>query len=175
MSQAATKAPPQASALWTFSIDLYRAPGFSDACIRLQDDAGADVNLVFFLLWNAALKRKLSTAEVAAVDRAVADWRETAVIPMRRIRRALKDAPLLPDPNVLEDYRTRIKGLELEAERLEHEALSDFFQERSPGQLVASGTEAARANIAAYEDHLATHFAKEPVDTIVAAFAAKHG
>lgn len=175
MSQAAPKAPPQGSPLWRFSLDLYRAPGFADACIRLQDEAGVDVNLLFFLLWNASLKKQFAAADVAATDGHVAGWRNTVVIPIREIRRALKDAPLLPDPGVVEDYRTRIKGLELEAERLEHEALSDFFQSDAPGHGAASPREAARANVAAYENYLGKSFPKAPVDAILAAFDDKHG
>ena len=175
MSQAAPKAPPQGSPLWTFSLDLYRSPGFSDACIRLQDEVGVDVNLLFFLLWNASLKKRFSVADVKAADAAVADWRNTAVIPIRNIRRALKDAPVLPDPGIVEDYRTRIKGLELEAERLEHEALLDFFQSHAPGENAASALDAARANIAAYENYLGKTFPKAPAETILGTFASKHG
>lgn len=171
MSQAAPRTPPQGSPLWRFSLGLYRAPGVSDACLRLQDEAGADVNIVFFLLWNASMKRQLSLAEVKATDASVAGWREAAVIPMRSIRRALKDAPLLADTGLVEDYRTKVKGLELEAERLEHEALSDFFQSEAPGTSVASAMDAARANLAAYEQHLAKNFPKAAVDTIIAAFS----
>jgi uncharacterized protein (TIGR02444 family) len=173
MSQAAPKAPPQGSPLWRFSLDLYRAPGFSDACIRLQDEAGVDVNIVFFLLWNASLKKQFAVADVAATDGHVAAWRNTAVIPIRAIRRALKDAPVLPDSGVVEVYRTRIKGLELEAERLEHEALSDFFQSDAPGREVASAPDAARANVAAYENYLGRNFPKEATAAILAAFRSK--
>jgi len=142
----------------------------ADACIRLQDETGADVNIVLFLLWNASLKRQFSLADVKATDGAVANWRETAVIPMREIRRALKDAPVLPDSNIVEDYRTRVKGLELEAERLEHEALSDFFQSDAPGSAASSSIETARANLEAYEKYLAKNFPKAAVDAILAAF-----
>jgi uncharacterized protein (TIGR02444 family) len=175
MSQATPKAPPQGSPLWRFSLDLYRAPAFSEACIRLQDEVGVDVNIVFFLLWNASLKRQFSVADVEATDRAVVRWREATVIPIRAVRRAMKDAPLLPDPGVVEDYRTKIKGLELEAERLEHEALSDFFQSDAPGQDAPSALDAARANLAAYEKYLDKNFPKEPAEAILAAFETKHG
>ena len=170
MSQAAAKAPPQGSPLWHFSLGLYRAPEVAEACLRLQDEAGADVNIVFFLLWNASQKRQFSAADVKATDAAVAVWREATVIPMREIRRALKDAPLLPNPGIVESYRTKIKGLELEAERLEHEALSDFFQADSPGANGASVTEAARANLQAYEKFLGNDFPRAAVEAILAAF-----
>src|SRR5690349_895850 len=169
MSQAAPKMPPQGTPLWTFSLDLYRAPGFSESCIGLQDEAGVDVNLVFFLLWNASMKKRLSVADVKAADAAVGDWRNMAVIPIRNIRRALKDAPILPDPGIVEDYRTRIKGLELEAERLEHEALYDFFQSNAPGENAASAIESAQANVAAYEQYLGKSFPKASVETILSA------
>lgn len=175
MNQAAAKAHPQGSVLWRFSLGLYREPGVADACLRLQDEAGADVNIVFFLLWNASLKREFSLADVKATDSAVADWREMAVIPMRKIRRSLKDAPVLPDPGIVEDYRTKIKGLELEAERLEHEALSDFFQSDAPGANATSAMEAARGNLEAYGKYLSRKFPKEAVETILSAFKAKHG
>lgn len=145
-------------------------PGVAEACLRLQDEAGADVNIVFFLLWNAAQKRQFSAADVETTDAVVAGWREAAVIPMREIRRALKDAPLLSDPGIVEDYRTRIKGLELEAERLEHEALFDFFQAHAPGANVASTTEAARANLQVYEKFLGNDLPRASVEAILAAF-----
>lgn len=174
MSQAELKASPRGSPLWRFSLDLYQAPGFSDACIRLQDEAGVDVNIVFFLLWNASLKKQFAVADVAATDGHVAAWRNTAVIPIRAIRRALKDAPVLPDSGIVEDYRTRIKALELEAERLEHEALSDFFQSDAPGHDAASAADAARANMAAYENYLGRNFPKDATAAILAAFQSKH-
>ncbi len=82
---------------------------------------------------------------------------------------------MLPDNGVVEDYRTKVKGLELEAERLEHEALLDFFQDRAPGTGTSSPIDAARENLAAYESCLATSFPKESIQTILAAFEAKHG
>src|SRR5215212_2522385 len=105
MSQAAPKAPPQGSPFWHFSLALYRAPGVADNCLRLQDEVGVDVNLLFFLLWNASLKRQLSAADVQAVDSRVAGWRRTAVVPLREIRRALKAAVGLIEPGAAELFR----------------------------------------------------------------------
>ena len=48
-----------ASPFWQFSLAFYRQPGVADACIRLQEEAGVDVNLLLFLLWQASLKRGL--------------------------------------------------------------------------------------------------------------------
>ncbi len=39
--------------LWRFALDLYARAGVAPACLTLQDDAGADVTLVLYLLWCA--------------------------------------------------------------------------------------------------------------------------
>lgn len=175
MTQAATKAPPQGSPFWHFSLNLYRAPEVADACIRLQDEAGVDVNLLFFLMWNASLKRRLSAADVAAADTHVAKWRQQAVVPLRAIRRALKSAPVMVESGTSEAFRTRIKGLELEAERLEQEALYDFAQLRPLGEIAASAQEAASANVAAYEKFTARPFPQPAVAILLDGFGKLRG
>lgn len=170
MTQAASKAQSQGSPFWHFSLGFYRAPGVAEACLRLQDEAGADVNLLFFLLWHASLKRRLSAAEVDAADRKVRAWREGAVIPLRNIRRALKEKAGLIDPSITELFRTKIKGLELEAERLQQEALYEFAQSATLGQVAASAEDAARANVAAYEAYSSRRFPKAAADVVLDAF-----
>lgn len=174
MSQAASKAPSPGSPFWHFSLGFYRTPGVADACIRLQDEAGVDVNLLFFLLWNASLRRQFSPADVEAADRRVAGWRKTAVVPLREIRRALKSAGGPIEPGTAEVFRTKVKGLELEAERLQQEALHDYSQSTALGMGAASAEAAARANLAAYEKYSARSFPKGPVDAILAAFGKLH-
>ena len=175
MSQAVQKAPPQGSPLWQFSLSLYRAPGVADACILLQDEVGVDVNLLFFLLWNASLKRQFESGDVHSVDSCIAGWRKTAVIPLREIRRGLKSAPALIEPGAAELFRAKVKGLELEAERLQQETLFALSQTAALGRKAASANVAARANIAAYEKYSTRDFPRPAVDAILAAFAAKHG
>jgi uncharacterized protein (TIGR02444 family) len=41
---------PPDDPFWRFSLDLYGRPGVAPACLALQDEAGADVNLVLYLL-----------------------------------------------------------------------------------------------------------------------------
>jgi len=174
MNQAAPKAPPQGSPFWHFSLGFYRAPQVAESCLRLQDEAGVDVNLLFFLLWNASLKRQFSPADVEAVDRRVRGWRENAVIPLREIRRALKSAAGLIEPGETEVFRTKVKGLELEAERLQQQTLYDFSRSEALGESAASADAAARANVAAYEKYCARSFPKDAVDVILDAFGKLH-
>ncbi|MEX2034267.1 MAG: DUF2390 domain-containing protein, partial [Xanthobacteraceae bacterium] len=51
------------SPFWRFSVKFYGVPGVAPACIELQDRAKVDVNVLFFLLWNATQKRALGDTE----------------------------------------------------------------------------------------------------------------
>ena len=53
------KPPVSKSPFWQFSVKFYAVPGVAQACIELQDQAKVDVNILFFLLWNATQGRAL--------------------------------------------------------------------------------------------------------------------
>src|SRR5260370_34143515 len=119
MTETDIKPAAQGSPFWRFSLRLYRAPGVGDACIALQETSGVDVNLLLFLLWQAKEQRALTAADVKALDQTIGGWRDTAVIPLRNLRRALKSSPGLVAPNTAEAVRTRIKCGGLRARRME--------------------------------------------------------
>ncbi len=83
------------SPFWRFSLGFYRVPEVADTCIELQDQAGVDVNLLMFLLWNATQKRQASKADVENLERRIGEWRNAAVVPAAR------------DPASPEDRRPR--------------------------------------------------------------------
>jgi uncharacterized protein (TIGR02444 family) len=155
--------------LWRFSLHFYRLDGVSDACIALQDEYGVDVNLLLFLFWLAAGRRQLSVADVKRLDDAVRGWRDLTIVPIRDTRRKLKGAATLVEAQKQEAFRTKIKAVELEAERLQQEALFGLTRTGPLGSEAAPG-EAARANIAAYERGLAARFPKRAVDVLAGAF-----
>ena len=158
------------SPFWRFSLQLYRRPGVADACIALQEEAGADVNLLLFLLWHAAQRRALSVEEVAGLEAKVAAWRERAVIPLRAIRRTLKSPQALVEAGDAEAFRTRIKAVELEAERLQQEAM--YAIAAPSGEPFASPAAAAHASIEAYEKVRARPFAQPAVETLLSQLCA---
>ncbi len=157
------------SPFWRFSLQFYRLPGVAEACIALQEEAGVDVNLLLFLLWHGARQRALSAAEIAGLDQQIAGWRDLTVIPLRAIRRALKSPPALVEAGSAEAFRTRIKGVELEAERLQQEAMYHLVRASMLGEATASAASAARHNVAAYESVRGTAFAVLAVDTLLEA------
>jgi uncharacterized protein (TIGR02444 family) len=168
MSNAETQA---GSPFWRFSLRFYRRPDVAQACIALQDGCGVDVNLLLFLLWLAADKRRIGAAEVEALLAKAGPWRDEVVVPLRALRRRLKGGSPLLQPNAAEFFRTRIKALELEAERLQQEAL--FALAASLATAVEPSVErAARGNLAAYERAMGHAFTPAAVDVLLAAMSA---
>jgi uncharacterized protein (TIGR02444 family) len=159
------------SPFWRFSLQFYRQPGVAEACIALQEDSGADVNLLLFLLWHAAQRRRLAAADIAALEQRIAPWREASVIPLRAVRRALKTPPALIEAPIAEGFRTRIKAVELEAERLQQEAMYALVRGGLLGDEAPSAAEAARANVRAYGEICRAAFAPPTVETLLTALA----
>ena len=154
---------------WRFSLHFYRQPGVSDACIMLQDDCGVDVNLLLFLLWLADGERLLSAEEVRKLDDRVRDWRILTIIPIREVRRKLKAARTLVDPGKQEVFRNKMKTIELEAERLQQEALYALAHSGPLGKRAAPSA-AARSNVSAYERIMNVTFPRSALDVLLGAF-----
>ena len=166
-----TKTQPssETTPFWRFSLQFYRLSDVADACVALQDDYGVDVNLLLFLLWRADEGRLLSGDEVKSLDDKVRDWRNLTVIPMRTIRRKLKSARTLIEPARQEAFRTKIKANELEAERLQQQALFALSQSTPFGKEADPRT-AAHSNLCAYEHIMGATFPRETVDVLLGAF-----
>jgi uncharacterized protein (TIGR02444 family) len=160
----------QGSPFWRFSLGFYRQPGVADACIALQDECGVDVNVLMFFLWFATQQKEVTAKQARAVWEQAAMWRDHVVAPLRSVRRKLKEGvPLVPH-DIAEFFRTRIKAVELESERLEQEALFAMI----PGietTAAPSLEAAARANVLAYEQALAVAFSRGPLEILIAALA----
>jgi len=170
-----TQTQTQTTPFWRFSLHFYRQAGVSDACIALQDDCGVDVNLLLFLFWLADDGQLLSADEVKKLDDKVRDWRNLTIVPIRETRRKLKGARTLVEPMQQEAFRTKVKAIELDAERLQQQALYAFTQS-GPLGTQATPRAAARGNVAAYERIMGVSFPKGAVDVLVGAFdSIEHG
>jgi uncharacterized protein (TIGR02444 family) len=135
---------PQGSeaSLWAFAVDLYAAPGVAEACLALQDRHGCDVNVLLFAAWMGAVHRgAITPAEMAEAVANVQGWHAEIVRPLRSVRRRLKSGPPPAPEESSESLRARIKGIEIEAERIELAALERLAatgQTRGPGDGGAS-------------------------------------
>ena len=108
--------------LWEFSLALYAQPGVAVRCLALQDECGADVNLLLCAAWVGASGRgQLDAAAIADLEIIARPLHENVVQPLRAARIWLK-AAAGSDPE-LAKLRTEIKRLELSAERAEQARL----------------------------------------------------
>jgi uncharacterized protein (TIGR02444 family) len=156
------------SPFWRFSLDFYARPGVAEACLALQDRCGADINLLLFLLWMALSRRSFSPEAVRAFDKRIGDWRKTVVIPLRTLRRNLKQGSALVAPAEAEAFRAQVKALELEAERSQQEAMAALAASAADG-MAESIDAAARQNIAAYQTVSSRDFPADLVAVLLAA------
>jgi uncharacterized protein (TIGR02444 family) len=158
----------QSSPFWQFSLQVY--PHVAEPCLELQDRFGVDVNVLLFLLWAAHHRRKVSPGEVHFITSAVASWNAAVVVPLRNARRALRTPPEVVDREAAGALRQRVKEVEIEAERLQQEALYRFMPIEKVGAPEPSRYTAARCNIEIYAAKLGTVFAGSLIDALLDGF-----
>ena len=113
-------------AIWDWVLEAYGRPGVPAATLALQDIHGQNTS---YLLW--AVHSRTTNADLlvraAAAARA---WDQTALVPLREVRRALKPS-LAPFPDdQREQFREAVKALELASEKLLMETLERLSNDR---------------------------------------------
>ena len=103
--------------LWDWALAAYGADGVAPACLELQDAAGQNVPLLLWAAWCAAEGRTPDEDALEAAGDTARAWQETAIAPLRAIRRALKPRAPDLDDEAREAVRAQVKAVELEAER----------------------------------------------------------
>ncbi|MGH6946465.1 MAG: TIGR02444 family protein [Kiloniellales bacterium] len=135
-----------AESFWRFSLALYGVKPVAEACLRLQDRDGLDVNLLLYLCWAGSRGTRFDSGQVGALIAETEGWRREVVRPLRRARRALKGfaAPGLAEAAA--ELRGRIKRDELESERLQQRLMVSWH---CPAEGAADPAASAH-NLAAY-------------------------
>jgi uncharacterized protein (TIGR02444 family) len=125
-------------------------------CLCLQDQNGVDVNVLLYLIWAGHCGRKLDGAHIKTIRDLIEDWRLHVVVPLRGVRRWLKE-PTAVFHDRADQLRQTIKAAELESERLQQEVLFAHADVHSLGE-PAPVAEAMNANIRGYELLLKSSF-----------------
>jgi len=138
---------------WDFSVRTYREPGVADACLALQDEHGADVNLLLYCCWagwyNDALDQNTFNQALGFSQ----TWAENVVRPLRGVRRWMKAdgcGNKLLDFEICQDVRERVKATELRAEKLQQEALEALPLQSLKENRIPAGPRAVAANLRRY-------------------------
>lgn len=143
------------SLLWTFSLEHYAKPGVKQACLRLQDEYGLDVNVALACLWHERRGAEPLSSKDIATLLATVDEQRARVAKIRPLRREAKSV----DDGL---YRA-LKRSELLAENLLQRALSEALSERPDGPR-GDG----RASLQRYAEHASTTLPEALVDAFVA-------
>jgi uncharacterized protein (TIGR02444 family) len=126
--------------LWDFSLTHYQA--VEPLCLRLQDEAGFEINSLLWVMWCVQNGRDPGPRTTDAAQLAQA-W-SVSTGALRTARREMKTPPDGLDPDATAALRTQVKACELEAERLLQLALATLA--RGLPRIVPSATAAfARA------------------------------
>lgn len=116
-------------AAWRHLCDLYADPALAAELLRRQDQQGLDVVLHLFARWAEAQGHGLDAAALARAEACVAPWRETVILPLRRLRRAMKTMAGV-EAGAAAEARRQVAAAELAAERAEVEMLCEWLRTR---------------------------------------------
>jgi len=155
---------------WDFSLAVYRKPGVSAACLQLQDEAGADVNLLLFFCWLATVRdTPLDDADICGVVARTEAWRDHVVRPLREVRRRLKGGVSDFPAESVASLRSEVKRIELQSEHLQQDMLLEIVKSMRADVSGAVGSPEKEAlhradqNIAAY----LTNLGAERTDAVI--------
>jgi uncharacterized protein (TIGR02444 family) len=134
-----TSAPVEMdSALWRFSLAVYRSAGVQEECLEVQERYGVDVNLLMLCAYAGAVEGVvLSASDVADALDATGGWHANVVRTLRQVRRTLKPWGVAGQGDfsqVVEAVRVKVKGVELEAEQIEQAMMWGWLRAQA-GQL----------------------------------------
>lgn len=125
--------------LWDWVLAAYARPGAPEICLKLQDEYGQNISL---LLW-AICARPGDPALLKEAAAAARSWDESALVPLRATRRALKTPRPPVDDADREGLREDVKVAELRAERVLIETLERLSRGTSPVGSALEGASAA--------------------------------
>jgi uncharacterized protein (TIGR02444 family) len=142
------------SPFWDFSLAFYARPGVAEECLALQERHDADVNVVLYLLFLARHGRLLEERDVARLQALAEPWRQTVVLPLRALRRALKAPVGVFEPQATASLRNEVKRIELAAERLQQETLERLAAAGALGRACSDPALCASTHLALYAERI---------------------
>lgn len=146
---------------WDFSVRTYRTEEVPGACLSLQNDYGADVNMLLYCAWIGVAIGPFDGELFNRASEYSVRWAESVVIPLRDVRTWMKHGGCSVQPTPMEEcmqLREEVKSLELAAEKMQQEALESLLaveQTRSapPDRIVTD----VAANLMLYLDCMDIH------------------
>ncbi len=82
--------------LWDFCLELYAQPDIEALCLRLQDEQQVNVLVLLWCAWLEATGAHLTREELAAAAEQTNGASEQALVPLRQVRRHLRNSGIFP-------------------------------------------------------------------------------
>ena len=157
--------PAQDESFWDFSLRTYSQAGVPAACLALQDELGADVNMILYCIWAGSRAAALDEAAFRRAFEFSSRWATEVVNPLRRARRWMKQEAGTEgtvDGAACFALREQIKTAELAAEKLQQLTLAAL-----PLTDGAGGLEAVMANLRLYFGAIGAPLDDEAVERLM--------
>jgi len=114
---------------WDFSVRTYRTDGVPDACLSLQNDYGADVNMLLYCCWIGAHIGQFDGELFARASAFSTQWADHVVVPLRSARTWMKHTGCDTEPvptDACMQLREEIKSVEFAAEKIQQQVLESL-------------------------------------------------
>lgn len=112
---------------WDFSVRTYKTDSVPDACLSLQNERGVDVNMLLFCCWYGQSRGELLTDSFQQLLDFSQQWSQQVVKPLRKVRTWMKHDGCadqnMPTEQCMQ-VREKVKGIELEAEKIQQDMLA---------------------------------------------------
>jgi uncharacterized protein (TIGR02444 family) len=116
---------------WDFSVRTYRTDGVPAACLSLQNDYGADVNMLLYCAWIGAAVGPFEHELFSRANDYSLRWAKNIVIPLREARTWMKHTGCGAQPTPTAEcmqLREDVKSVEFAAEKMQQEVLGSMVQ-----------------------------------------------
>ena len=145
---------PKTQGFWDFSVRTYYGEGVQEAFLALQNQWGADTNMLLFCIWLGRTHGQFSDRLFAAACDFSTNWAQHVVVPLRDVRTWMKGTGChdgkVPVQDCM-DLREKVKGVELGAEKLQEEVLESLCADHPQvQQSAAEQLAAASSNVRRY-------------------------
>ena len=110
------------SELWNFSTQTYQIPEVETACLNLQDNFSADVNIILYCCWLGEKSFELNVDDVTALILAAQPWKNI-LQPLRKTRRIMKKHIIAMPAELLDQTINNMSEMEINAEHMAQQAL----------------------------------------------------
>ena len=121
--------------LWDFVVHIYSKPDVESACLYLQDRHGINVSLLLFCCWTGVYYGAVSKEQLQQAREFSDSWSSQTTDILRQLRRDMKHnyKPHWPMPESgWQSFRSKVKGLELESERMQLSSLEELMKDLVP-------------------------------------------